>query len=121
MRDGKTSTTNQITTVQFEETFEPFLQQGLDVLYIGFSSGLSGTFNSSLLAVEELQKKYPDRKIISVDSLAASMGEGLLVYDAVQQKRAGLDIEQLARWVEPSQAWRACLRNCRFVRHHAWN
>ena len=103
LRDGKTSTTNQITTVQFEETFEPFLQQGLDVLYIGFSSGLSGTFNSSLLAVEELQKKYPDRKIISVDSLAASMGEGLLVYDAVQQKRAGLDIEQLARWVEDNR------------------
>ncbi len=53
--------------------------------------------------MEELQKKYPDRKIISVDSLAASMGEGLLVYDAVQQKRAGLDIEQLARWVEDNR------------------
>ena len=99
LRAGKTSTTSQIGTGRFIELFEPVLQSGSDLLYIGFSSGLSGTFACAQAAVEELAKKYPDRRIFAVDSLAASLGEGLLVYNAVMQKRAGLNIGELAAWV----------------------
>ena len=96
---GETTSTNQINAATFTETFERYLQEGTDVLYIGFSSGLSGTYNCSRLVAQELAEKYPGRRIVSVDSLAASMGEGLLVYNAVQQQRAGLPIDALAAWV----------------------
>lgn len=96
---GEVATTNQINSLTFTETFEPYLQKGLDILYIGFSSGLSGTYNCSRLVAQELAEKYPDRKILVADSLAASMGEGLLVYNAVQQKNAGLSIDELYQWV----------------------
>lgn len=96
---GEVATTNQINSLTFTETFEPYLQKGLDILYIGFSSGLSGTYNCSRLVAQELAEKYPERKILVTDSLAASMGEGLLVYNAVQQKNAGLSIDELYQWV----------------------
>lgn len=103
MREGKTATTAQINTAKFIDIFTPILETGKDLLYIAFSSGLSGTYNASRLAAEELRLKYPDRKIITVDSLAASMGQGLLVYHAVQQKRAGRSIEEVAKWVEDNR------------------
>jgi DegV family protein with EDD domain len=99
LRAGEFSTTNQISPVTFIETFEPFLRSGLDVLYIGFSSGLSGTFNNARLVAHELGEKYPQRKIYAVDSLSASMGEGLLVYNAVQKKNEGLSVDELSDWV----------------------
>ena len=100
---GETTTTNQINAVTFIETFERYLQAGIDVLYIGFSSGLSGTFNGSRLVAQDLSQKYPDRRILAVDSLAASMGEGLLVYHAVMQQRAGRTIDEVASWVETNR------------------
>ena len=103
MRTGKMPKTSQINVVDFCEYFSEYLDKGLDVLYICFSSGLSGTYNNSLLAIEELKSKYPERTIISVDSLAASMGEGLLVYFAAQQKKNGMDIQKLAKWVEDNR------------------
>lgn len=99
LRSGKTSTTSQLNQVQLTEVFTPYLEAGTDVLYLSFSSGLSGTFNSARLACEELAEKYPARKIIAVDTLAASMGEGLLVYLACEKRDAGMGIEQLAQWV----------------------
>ncbi len=103
MRKGKMPKTSQINVVDFCEYFSDYLDKGLDVLYICFSSGLSGTYNNSLIAIEALKGRYPDRKIISVDSLAASMGEGLLVYLAAQQKKKGMGLEELAKWVEDNR------------------
>lgn len=96
---GEVATTNQINAATFTETFERYLQAGTDVLYIGFSSGLSGTLNGSRLVAQNLAKRYPERRILVVDSLAASMGEGLLVYHAVQQKKAGRTMDEVASWV----------------------
>ncbi len=103
VRSGQMSTTGQVTVARFTDVFEPLLKDGHDILYIAFSSGLSGTSSSAQVAAEELAGKYPERKIYSVDSLAASMGEGLLVYNAVMQKRAGLNIEELKAWVEENR------------------
>lgn len=97
---GKESTTAQINVAEFVESFESKLKQGKDVLYIAFSSGLSGTYNSAVIAAKELMEKYPDRKIRVVDSLCASMGEGLFVYYAVNKSREGLSIDELADWLE---------------------
>ena len=101
--DGENSSTNQISIVTFTEAFEPYLKAGTDVLYIGFSSGLSGTFNNSKLAAQELADKYPERKIYTVDSLAASMGEGLLVWHAVQMQNAGSSLDEVKTWLEENR------------------
>jgi len=100
---GENSTTNQISMVTFMETFEPYLAAGEDVLYLGFSSGLSGTYNNSVVAAQELAAKYPQRKIYAVDTLAASMGEGLLVYHAVMKKREGASIDEVKEWMEQNR------------------
>ncbi|MBO5851102.1 MAG: DegV family protein [Clostridia bacterium] len=78
----------------FIEYFEKELINGNDVLYIGFSSGLSQTYNNAVLAKEELLKKYPERKIICVDSLLASLGQGLMVYSIALYKQSGASIEE---------------------------
>ncbi|MGI6030832.1 MAG: DegV family protein [Eubacteriales bacterium] len=98
--EGEMTTTSQINMTTYEEYFVPVLEEGKDILYICFSSGLSGTYQASRIAAAELQEKFPDRKIISIDSLCASSGEGLLVWAAVQQKKQGMELEQLAQWVE---------------------
>ena len=82
LREGKTSVTTQINTEEFKDLFEPILQSGEDLLYIGFSGGLSGTYQSACIAADELREQYPERKLYTVDSLCASMGQGLLVYHA---------------------------------------
>ena len=99
LRAGSQSSTTQITPERFREIVEPLLQQGTDVLYLAFSSGLSGTYNASRLMFEELAEQYPQRKVVTVDTLAASMGEGLLVYLAAQQKKQGKSLEEVAQWV----------------------
>lgn len=99
LRGGENSITNQITPVTFTELFEPILASGTDILYIAFSSGLSGTYNNACLTAKELENKYPDRKLRVVDSLAASMGEGLLVYHAAKMRDAGMDLEALCDWL----------------------
>lgn len=100
LREGKTSTTTQINTDEFEKLFEPILQNGEDILYIGFSSGLSGTYQSACIAADELREKYPERKLYTVDSLSASMGQGLLVYHAAMLKKNGTDIDTLYTWLK---------------------
>ncbi|MGN0478180.1 MAG: DegV family protein [Hominenteromicrobium sp.] len=100
LREGKMSTTSQINADEFTRVFEPILEAGEDVLYIAFSSGLSGTCQSACIARDELKEKYPERKIYVFDSRCASMGEGLLVYQAALLKRAGTDIDSLYRWLD---------------------
>lgn len=103
LKAGAMSQTTQITPAVFTEFFENILKQGLDILYIAFSSGLSGTYNTSQIVIEELKELYPERKIYSIDSLCASIGEGLLVLNAAMQKEKGLGIEELKQWVETNR------------------
>ena len=100
---GEPSTTNQIPLTTFVEVFEKYLKAGTDVLYLGFSSGLSGTYNNSVLVARDLAQKYPERKIYAVDTLAASLGEGLLVWHAVQKQRAGASIDEVRNWMEQNR------------------
>lgn len=104
MRNGSLPTTSQVNPEEASELFEKILTtQDVDILHIAFSSGLSGSYNSARIAAEELQEKYPDRKIIVVDSLCASLGEGLLVHKALQMKEAGKSLEETAAWVEENK------------------
>ena len=103
MRTGSMPTTAQVNPEEAKELFEPYLKEEKDILYIAFSSGLSGTYNSIRMAAEELQEEYPERKLIVIDSLCACLGEGLLVYKAVQLKRAGKSLEEVAAWVEENK------------------
>lgn len=99
LKNGGVSTTSQINPETFRIEFEKVLNEGKDILYIGFSSGLSGSLQSSIVAKSLLEDKYPDRKIIIVDSLAASAGQGLLVYYALLNQEQGLNIEENEKWL----------------------
>ncbi len=103
LRNGKQSLTTQINGETFKDEVRPFLDNGLDVLHLCFSSGLSSTYNSIRLAAEDLLEEYPDRKIIIVDTLAASMGEGLIVYHAGVLRKQGKSIDEVAAWVEENK------------------
>ncbi len=100
MRDGHVAKTNAVNAETFRGLFEPTLAAGIDILYLGFSSGLSTTFNQGRLAAEELSEKYPDRKIIAVDTLSASAGFGLLLKLTVDKKNEGATIEEAAAYAE---------------------
>ena len=100
LSEGELPTTSAVNIGEFEEVFEPIVQQGKDLLYIGFSSGLSGTYNSAKTAISMLSEKYPERKLYSVDSLCASLGQGLLVYLAAQLKESGKNIDEVTSYVE---------------------
>ncbi len=103
LRDGREAKTAAANVDSFEQAMEPILQAGEDILYLGFSSALSSTYNAGALAAEQLAEKYPDRKILTVDTLSASMGQGLLVYLTVQQKRAGATIEEARDFAEKNK------------------
>ena len=103
LRAGEVATTAAVNMNQYVEAIEPLLQAGRDVLVLAFSSGLSATFQSSKLAVEELSEKYPERKLYTVDTLCASLGQGLLVWHAVQEKNKGKSIEAVREWVEENK------------------
>lgn len=100
IRNGSMPTTSQINPEQAKEALEPIVKEGKDILYIGFTSGLSGSYNSVRIAAEELSEEYPEQRIIVIDSLCASMGEGLLLYKAVELKEQGKSLEEIAEWVE---------------------
>lgn len=99
MREGASAKTSAVNPEAFIEVFEPILAEGDDILYIGFSSGLSTTCNSGRIAAEKLMEKYPERKIIVIDSLSASAGFGMLVYLAVKKKNEGATLEENAEYV----------------------
>ncbi len=100
MRAGGIAKTAAVNVDNFVSAFEEILKEGKDILFIGFSSGLSTTYNSGRLAAEQLREKYPDRKIITVDTLAASAGEGMAVYLAVKKQQEGATIEETAAYIE---------------------
>lgn len=100
LRDKKNATTSAVNIDAFEAAFEPYLSNGIDVLYLGFSSGLSGTYNAGLVAAKELAEKYPERKVYAVDTLAASLGQGMLVYYALKMKAEGADIDTVRNFIE---------------------
>ena len=102
-REGKVSSTSMINTARFMGVFEPYLKAGQDILHVSFSSALSGSYNASRMAAEELKELYPERQILVLDSIAASIGQGLLVYHAVLKKRQGLSLEELYEWLEENK------------------
>lgn len=99
IRDGAMPVTSQINPTECMECMKPYLEKGLDLLYIVFSTGLSGTFQSAMIAANELMEEFPNRKIVVVDSLCASVGEGYLVMNAAIKKSEGMSLEQLEKWV----------------------
>lgn len=100
MREGNIAKTSAINPEAFGKAFEKILSRGDDILYLGFSSGLSTTYNSAKIACDELSEKYPERKIITVDTLAASAGEGMLVYLAAEKKKEGASVEEVAQYID---------------------
>lgn len=100
MRQGGVAKTAAINLDTFKNAFEAELKQGRDVLYVGFSSGLSATYHSSTLAAEELNEEYPDHRVVTVDTLAASAGQGMLVWLAADTKKKGGSLEETAAAVE---------------------
>ncbi len=103
LRNGAMPTTSQVNAYAFKERFEPFIKEGKAILYIGFSSATSGTYASSVTAKNELLEEYPDAKIITIDSLCASGGQGLLVYHAVQMKKEGKSLEEIVSSLESTK------------------
>ncbi len=100
MKEGGIAKTAAINPDTFEKEFEKALSEGKDVLYLAFSSGLSTTCNSARIAADELSSKYPEREIRIVDTLAASAGQGMLVYFAVQKKNGGATLSEVADYIE---------------------
>lgn len=97
---GEPAQTSAPNVEAFKDAFRPFLEAGKDVLYLGFSSALSATYQNAAMAVEELREAFPDAVIRAVDTLCASMGKGLLVDLAVQEKRKGKSLEEVASFVQ---------------------
>lgn len=96
---GEESVTSQITPIVFKEVFESYLKEGKDVLYIAFSSGLSGTYNSACLIANELSEQYPERRLVCIDSLCASIGEGFLVYLAGKLRKEDKSFDEVVEFV----------------------
>ncbi len=103
LREGKMSVTSQVNPEEAAAMLEPYVKEGKDVLHLGFSSGLSGTLNSMRIGAEMLQEKYPDAKIIVIDTLCACLGEGILLYYALKEKAKGKTIEEVAQWAEENK------------------
>ena len=103
VRSGRTACTSAANLARFRETFGEILREGKDILYLAFSSPLSCMCATARIAAEEMQAEYPDRRIIVIDTLCASLGEGLLVYNAAEQKAKGLSLDELAAYVEENR------------------
>ena len=103
MRDGGVAKTSAANSEAFAVEFEKVLKDGMDILYIGFSSGLSTTYNSARIAAKQLKSSYPERKIIVVDTLAASAGIALLIDMVLEKKNAGASIEEAAKFAEDNK------------------
>ena len=99
MRDGRVVKTSAVNMEVYRERFQPVLRAGEDILYIGFASALSNSCQVAKIVAKELGEKYPERRIVCIDSRCASAGEGLLVYLAVQKRDAGASLEELADYV----------------------
>lgn len=100
LRNGANIKTSAANISQASEVIEALFKKSKDVLYLGFSSGLSSTYQTVYMAGQELMEQYPERKMVSVDTLAASMGQGLLVYKACQARDEGKSLEENAQYIE---------------------
>jgi DegV family protein with EDD domain len=103
MREGSVFTTSLPYPDKSEKAMREILDAGRDILYIGFSSGLSGTYDGTRMVLEGLATEYPERKIMHVDTLAAAAGQGLLVWYAAQMREQGASIEEVHKWVEDNR------------------
>lgn len=100
LRNGANAKTSAVTLGQFEENMRKSLEEGKDILYVGFSSGLSVTYSNGAMVMEELKQDYPDRNLCHIDTLCASMGQGLLVYYAAVLRENGASIEEIKEKIE---------------------
>ena len=107
LRNGENATTSAANPQNWQDAIEPVLQGGEDALVLTFSSGLSTTYQSAVIAAGELSEQYLDRKIQVVDTLGASLGQGLLLWYACQKRDEGLSLEDLAAWCEEAK-YRVC-------------
>lgn len=96
IRAGLVVTTSQITPYHYEELFRPMLENGQDIIFVGMSSGISGSYNSSCIAGDALREEFPDRKIVLIDTRAASLGEGVVALKAAEYRDMGMDIDTAA-------------------------
>ena len=103
LRSGANAKTAAANVETFLTAMSRHLEQGKDVLYLGFSSGLSSTYSASEIAAQELRERYPERKVLTVDTLCASMGQGLLVWLTVQELKHGATLEEAARYAEDNR------------------
>lgn len=99
LSNGANAKTSAVTLGQFKDHMKESLEAGRDILYLGFSSGLSATYNNGVMIINELREKYPDRKIIDIDTLCATGGQGLVVYYAAKLKEEGASIEEVEQKV----------------------
>ncbi|MFI3170868.1 MAG: DegV family protein [Eubacteriales bacterium] len=103
IRNGAMPFTQQVNPENSRILFDKLVREGFDIIHIAFSSGLSGTYNSACIGAEEVRDEYPDSKITIIDSLCASMGEGLLVLEALKRQEAGMEYNELVDWIEASK------------------
>lgn len=103
MRNGSRPVTSQINVDQLIDRWTPIMEEGADLVYVAFSSGLSGTYNSAVIASQALMERYPERRIYVIDSLCASVGEGLFLMKTVEMRDSGLTAPELAKWVEENK------------------
>ncbi len=103
LREGRIPKTSLIPTPLLLDFFTPILEKGFDLLHICFSSGMSGTFNNCLEAQKELEQKFPNQKIIMIDSLSGCLGEGMLTHFALEERKAGKSIEEVAEFLEENK------------------
>ena len=103
MEEGADAKTSQVSIGEYQTYFEEFLKEGKDILHVTLSSGISGTYNAACTAANMMKEDYPDRKIIIIDSMAASSGYGLLMDYAADKRDEGLSIDELAAWIEENK------------------
>ncbi len=105
IEDGAMPTTSQVNVDAYQEFWEPFLKEGHDIIHLTLSSGISGSVNSARIAAENLLESYPERRLVVIDSLAASSGFGLLVAEAVERMENGASMDEVIQWIEDNKLY----------------
>lgn len=103
LRAGQFASTSQIVPDRFFATFRPILEEGIDILYLGLTSGLSGTFENACFVRDQLLEEFPDRTIECIDPFCASAGMGFLLRSALQKQAEGMDLQTLADWIRANR------------------